>query len=373
MSSRPVFRLHPRHLLVVLTIVATLAACASRPATGAAAPQSEPRATALQDDGVDVARAEAAQPQAASHPTTDDAGVAATDTQATTAPDAIGIDASPGAAPPPADPASTPTEAELDYAAIYGPPPYDPVADPTLPAPAQLPSSYDPWEPLNRKVHAFNNVVDRAIARPLARGYVNVVPRPVRLGVSNFFSNLGQPLTALNALLQGKPGRSGQALGRFLMNSTLGIAGIFDPATDAGLPRRTEDFGQTLGVWGWRNSRYVELPLFGPRTVRDVFGLAGDVPLSPIRQIDEDKVRFGLQGVQLVDIRAQLLSLDSLREGAVDEYALTRDSWLQRRNFQINDGHRPSEDEDLPDYLLEEELNPTVPVDAMPVAIPPSG
>ena len=236
-----------------------------------------------------------------------------------------------------------------------------------------MPRSYDPWEKWNRKVHTFNNAVDRTIARPLARGYVKVVPRPVRLGVGNFFSNLGEPITALNSLLQGKPKQAGQSLGRFLLNSTLGIGGIFDPASDAKLPRKNEDFGQTLGVWGWKRSRYVELPLFGPRTIRDVFGLIGDAPLSPIRQVEDDKTRFFLQGLQLVDVRAQLLSIDALREGAVDEYALFRDSWLQRRNYQIGEDRKKSDDENLPDYLLEEEENPTVPMDAMPVIVPTPG
>src|SRR5690606_32975576 len=129
--------------------------------------------------------------------------------------------------------ASEPTQAELDYAAIYGTQPYDPVADPTLPEPAQLPESYDPWEPLNRRVHRFNNVVDKYVASPLAHAYADVVPRPVRLGVRNFFSNLGQPVNALNSLLQGKPKEAGQALARFVINATLGIGGIFDPASDA--------------------------------------------------------------------------------------------------------------------------------------------
>lgn len=277
------------------------------------------------------------------------------------------------AAVPEAAPAGGETAAEDDFAAIYGQDEYNPVADPNLPPGVEMPKSYDPWEKFNRKVHTFNNAVDRTIARPLARGYVKVVPRPVRLGVGNFFSNLGEPITALNSLLQGKPKQAGQSLGRFLLNSTLGIAGIFDPATDAKLPRKNEDFGQTLGVWGWKRSRYVELPLFGPRTIRDVFGLIGDAPLSPIRQVEDDKTRFFLQGLQLVDVRAQLLSIDSLREGAVDEYALFRDSWLQRRNYQIGEDRKKSDDENLPDYLMEEEENPTVPMDAMPVIVPTPG
>lgn len=257
--------------------------------------------------------------------------------------------------------------AEQDFATLYGQAPYDPVADPTLPAPAQLPQSYDPWEPLNRRVHAFNNVVDRSIAKPLAKAYVKVVPRPVRLGVSNFFHNLGQPVSALNALLQGKFKQSAQSLGRFLLNSTLGIGGIFDPASDARLPNKSEDFGQTLGVWGWKTSRYVELPLFGPRTVRDSFGLVGDGQLSPIRQVEDDKTRVFLQGLQLVDVRTQLFAVDGMREGAIDDYALVRDAWLQRRNYQIFGDSEQYEDESLPDYLREEGTNPTVPADAMPI------
>ena len=260
----------------------------------------------------------------------------------------------------------TPTDAEYDFEALYGNA-YNPVADPNLPPSAEMPRTYDPWERYNRAMHVINNAVDRSIARPLARFYVAVAPRPVRLGVSNFFSNLGQPVTAVNALLQGRPEQAGQALGRFVLNTTLGIGGVFDPASDAQLDRPSEDFGQTLGVWGWANSRYVELPLFGPRTVRDVIGMVGDAPLSPLRQVEADKLRIPLQGLQLVDVRTQLLSTDSLREGVVDDYALVRDAWLQRRNFQIH-GDRMNEDADasLPDYLRDDD-NPLVPASAMPV------
>jgi phospholipid-binding lipoprotein MlaA len=274
-----------------------------------------------------------------------------------------------GAAP--ATDASAPTQAERDYAALYGDPaqdPYDPVFDPTLPAPAELPASYDPWEKFNRRVHRFNNAVDRTVAKPLAKAYVAVVPRPVRLGVGNFFNNLGQPLSAVNGLLQGKPKQAGQSFARFAVNSTLGLAGVFDPATRFNIPNRSEDFGQTLGVWGWKKSRYLELPLFGPRTVRDVFGLIGDGRMAPLQYLEEDKARVFLQGLQLVDTRTQLMALDSLREGAADEYALFRDGWMQRRNYQINEDSREDRDadQDLPDYLRDDVDNPTVPVDVMP-------
>jgi|GEM_PF-95918 phospholipid-binding lipoprotein MlaA len=275
-------------------------------------------------------------------------------------------------APPPAA-AEQPTQAEKDYEAIYGTEEYNPVADSTLPQPAQLPVSYDPWEKWNRKVHTFNNGVDHHVAKPLAKAYVAVVPRTARLGVSNFFNNLSQPVSALNALLQGRPKQAAQSLGRFALNTTLGIGGLFDPATDAHLPNHGEDFGQTLGVWGWKRSRYVELPLFGPRTLRDVLGMVGDAPLAPLPQIEEDKVRVFLQGLQLVDIRTQLFAVDSMREGATDDYTLVRDAWLQRRNYQITGDRETTKEEqdELPDYLREDNTtDPNVPVDAMPVPPP---
>lgn len=252
-----------------------------------------------------------------------------------------------------------PTEAEEDFAALYGTP-----ADA---GPGARPA-YDPWEPMNRRIHAFNNVVDRTVARPVARAYVKVVPEPVRLGVGNFFDNLASPVTFLNQLLQGRPRDAVQTLGRFVVNTTLGIGGIFDPASDLKMKRRNEDFGQTLGIWGWRQSRYVELPFFGPRTVRDVFGLAGDMPLSATRQVERDRYRFALQGAQLVDRRAALLAIDSMRENAVDEYAMIRDAWMQRRQYQIESDRRGVREgqDDLPEYLRDER-DPTVPVDAMPI------
>ncbi|MBH1543568.1 VacJ family lipoprotein [Stenotrophomonas maltophilia] len=222
-------------------------------------------------------------------------------------------------------------------------------------------AAYDPWEPFNRKVHTFNNAVDRGVARPLATAYTHVVPRFARTGISNFFSNLRAPVTITNQLLQGRGADAWDSLGRFLMNSTLGIGGLFDPASKAMVPRRNEDFGQTLGAWGWRRSRYVELPFFGPRTVRDVFGLAGDIPLSPIRRVEEDKIRIGLQGLQLVDTRAQLLAIDDLRDTAVDKYALVRDAWMQRRNYQIENDLRSKRDRGHDD------ANSPIPVDAMPM------
>ncbi|WP_425603287.1 MlaA family lipoprotein [Luteimonas endophytica] len=359
-----------RHVSTALLLALLLAGCAGGREQTRAAPPADPGTPAPADaapgsgaSAVPAAgstRADAASAAGATSPADGAAPGAAPATAETTAPGSIAAGDQAAAALPP-------TQAELDHAAIYGEPVYDPIADPTLPDPARLPGAYDPWEPFNRRMHRFNNAIDRAIAKPLATAYVKVVPRPVRLGVSNFFGNLGQPVSALNALLQGKPKQAGQALGRFVVNSTLGIGGLFDPASDANLANRSEDFGQTLGVWGWERSRYLELPLFGPRTVRDVFGLAGDAPLSPTRQLNDDRTRIFLQGLQLVDVRTQLMAVDRMREGATDEYALVRDAWMQRRQYQIFGDREGDDDELLPDYLLDDEANPTVPVDAMPV------
>ncbi|QWP79284.1 VacJ family lipoprotein [Lysobacter sp. K5869] len=351
---------------------AALAAAAAAHA-GAAGPSASEAATAPVQ--TDSARALASAGVAPA----DVAAADAPSAEAQPAPDAHAldyavaqVDPTAAAAPPPAEPAATDdprTDAERDFDALYGNPQaeYNPVADPTLPAPANVPGGFDPWEKYNRKMHRFNNAVDRGVAKPLARAYTKVVPRPVRLGVSNFFNNLGQPVSMVNALLQGKPKQAAQSLGRFALNTTLGIGGIFDPATAAKLPNRSEDFGQTLGVWGWKRSRYLELPFFGPRTVRDAFGAVGDAPLSPLRRIERDRIRIGLQGLQLVDIRAQLLPLDNLREGAEDEYALVRDSWMQRRDYQIfGDRLEKNGETQLPDYL-QDDSNPSVPANAMPV------
>ena len=261
-------------------------------------------------------------------------------------------------------------EADADYALIYGVPqqePYNPVADPTLPDPAQIAEVWDPWEKYNRKVHTFNKVLDDRIAKPVAKTYVKVVPRPARLGVNNFFNNLRLPVSAVNSLLQGKPGNAARNIARFAINTTLGIGGLIDAAADANLTERTEDFGQTLGTWGWQRSRYVELPFFGPRTLRDTLGMVADAPLSPVRHMNDRNLRIGLQGLSLVDVRSELLGLDGLTEGVEDEYKLIRDTWSRRRMYQINSDRRNAkDDENLPEYLREDR-NPQTPVDVIPV------
>lgn len=203
------------------------------------------------------------------------------------------------------------------------------------PADPQAPVD-DPWEGFNRHVHGFNNTADQLVFRPLAVGYDTVAPAPVKAGVSRFFANLGMPATAVNQALQGRPRHAAQSLGRFAVNFTVGIGGVFDPATHFGVPQHSpQDFGQTLATWGWSESRYLVLPLFGPRTLRDTVAIVGDQPLSPLGQVQSRVAAAGLQMMEVVDGRARMLPLDKFRRDAFDDYLLVRDAWAQRRKQQI--------------------------------------
>lgn len=212
------------------------------------------------------------------------------------------------------------------------------------PADPQAPVD-DPWEGFNRHVHGFNNTADQLVFRPLAVGYDTVAPAPVKAGVSRFFANLGMPATAVNQALQGRPRHAAQSLGRFAVNFTVGIGGVFDPATHFGVPQHApQDFGQTLATWGWSESRYLVLPLFGPRTLRDTVAIVGDQPLSPLGQVQSSVAAAGLQMMEVVDGRARMLPLDKFRRDAFDDYLLVRDAWAQRRKRQIQQDAHNSQD-----------------------------
>ena len=222
----------------------------------------------------------------------------------------------------------------------------------TAPKPHYGLAPEDPWERFNRGMFAFNDTVDRIALRPVAKGYTVVMPRTLRTGVSNFFTNLQQPITGLNLLLQGHPGQAGSALGRFALNAFLGLGGILDPATDVGIPLRDRGFGQTLAKWGWMDSRYLVLPLFGPSTVRDGIGKGANTAVSPVnwlarREGAELSILYGL------DARASVLPYESMMEGAADRYLLIRDAYLQRRRCQIIDCSGEMPDYLLPDYEFE--------------------
>lgn len=204
----------------------------------------------------------------------------------------------------------------------------------------------DPYEGFNRRMYAVHETLDAALLKPVATGYDRAVPLPVKAGAGNFFSNIGEAWTGANNLLQGKPGDAGGDLARLLVNSTLGIFGLFDVASELGLEKHDEDFGQTLAVWGVGSGGYLFWPLIGPRTVRDTAGFAADVMVDPVGHLDSIRVRNSLRAVRLVDVRAGLLPADKVvDEAALDKYAYIRDAYLQRRNNQIYDGRPPRHDD----------------------------
>ncbi|MFL0797243.1 MAG: VacJ family lipoprotein [Cellvibrionaceae bacterium] len=195
----------------------------------------------------------------------------------------------------------------------------------------------DPWETFNRKVFKFNDVSDRYVLKPLTKGYKYITPDPIETGVSNAFSNLGEPVSLLNSLLQGKVKQSGLTLSRFVVNSTLGIAGLFDVATKMGIDAGDgEDFGQTLAVWGVPSGPYIVVPFLGPSTLRDGSGMAVDSQLGLLEQIDHVPTRNQVYGLRLLDIRSSLLEAEKLMSG--DRYSFMRDAYLDRREFLVNDG-----------------------------------
>jgi phospholipid-binding lipoprotein MlaA len=201
----------------------------------------------------------------------------------------------------------------------------------------------DPWESWNRGVYRVNDKLDRAVAKPVARTYVRFVPHPIRIGVTNFFDNLHTTTVMFNDALQGKFGAAANDLGRFLLNSTLGLGGVLDPATPAGLDKNNEDFGQTLGHWGVHPGPFVELPLLGPSDLRDAPARVVDAYTNPHEYIRNTAIKWGLYGAYLVDERASLLSLDDTLQHTYDPYAFVRDAYLQRRAYLVSDGKTSDE------------------------------
>jgi phospholipid-binding lipoprotein MlaA len=219
------------------------------------------------------------------------------------------------------------------------------------------PDPRDPWERMNRATHKFNDGIDRAIAKPAARAYRKVVPRIARTGVSNFFSNLEQPTVLLNDLLQGKLRPAGNDAARFLLNTTLGLGGLFDPASPAGFDRNDEDFGQTLGKWGVGPGPYLVLPFLGPATFRDGFGNVVDQFSEPDSYVKDDKVLWSSKVLGLLEQREQLLDLEPALARTFDKYAFIRNAYLQRRAYLVSDGAVAEEEAPPPeDEFSEEEL-----------------
>ncbi|MEE4662269.1 MAG: VacJ family lipoprotein, partial [Halieaceae bacterium] len=202
----------------------------------------------------------------------------------------------------------------------------------------------DPWESYNRKVHAFNTTVDRCCLRPVARGYNTITPGPVKDGVANFFRNIDWPVTFLNQLLQGKIRESGVSTGRFVLNTTFGVLGLFDPASGLDIPQYDEDFGQTLAAYGWEDSRYFVFPILGPSTLRDTLGQGFYGYFHPVSYMIREHDDYRPLIVDVVQVRASFLPRDAELEDAYDPYVLLRDVYLQNRRFEIYDGAPPLED-----------------------------
>ena len=197
----------------------------------------------------------------------------------------------------------------------------------------------DPFERYNRAMFSFNKTVDDKVLKPVATGYVDVIPDLVRTAISNFFGNIGDVWTAVNNYLQGKPRDGTNDLARVVLNSTFGIVGLIDVATPAGLVQHEEDFGQTLGVWGVKSGPYLILPILGASTVRDGLARPLDLYADPITQINGAGVENSLRALRLVDDRATLLySTRMMEDAALDPYLFVRDAYLQRRESRVRDG-----------------------------------
>lgn len=216
-------------------------------------------------------------------------------------------------------------------------------------------SAADPWERVNRPIFAFNDGLDRVILRPIAKGYEFIFPSFVRTGVSNFFDNLGTPLVGINNALQGKGAAAGSDLGRFLLNSTAGIGGLFDVATAAGLEKHDEDFGQTFAVWGVPSGPYLTVPLFGPSTLRDAIATPLNIAANPLTYYDDTSVRDKLGVLGLIDLRHRLFAAEELIKESPDKYVTFRESYLQRREYLIYDGDPPIDDDFYDDFIEDDE------------------
>ena len=217
--------------------------------------------------------------------------------------------------------------------------------------------SYDPWEPVNRKVFVFNDTLDTYLLKPIAKGYDVVTPKPVKTGVSNFFGNLDDMGSFVNSVLQLEFRKSLQILARVINNTVFGLGGLFDVATPMGNPKISEDFGKTLAHYGVKSGPFVVLPFFGPSTVRDGFGRAVDMQVSaPLHYVRDDKVYWSLTGVNVVQSRAKLLSLEKTMDAAgSDKYLLMRDAWLQYRFGQVTGELRSKGEQEALDDVFRQE------------------
>lgn len=219
---------------------------------------------------------------------------------------------------------------------------------------------YDPLEGMNRKTYAFNKAVDQTLYRPVAAGYKAIMPKPAEDGVSNAMRNLREPWVFVNDILQLKFGRAGKTLSRFVINSTLGIGGLFKVSDDMGIAHHSEDFGQTLAVWGWEDSPYFIIPFVGPSSAADFTGFATSFFADPVTigigKLDEKGMNLARTGIDALDARVRLHEATNSTYEDPDGYVLMRSAYLQNRRFQIYDGNPPSADDDIFDDLEDEDF-----------------
>ena len=217
-------------------------------------------------------------------------------------------------------------------------------------APKDLRSPADPWEPLNRNISGFNNGLDKVTLKPIAKVYQVIIPQFIRTGIGNFSANLRTPLNAINHLLQGKGKDSLSESGRFLANSTFGLGGILDVATDMGLEQKNEDFGQTFATWGVPAGPYVVVPILGPRMLRDAFSIPLNFAADPLWYYKNSSVRDKIYFARLIDVRERLFTAEQLLEGSTDRYISVREAYIQHREYEIYDGDPPIDEDFYDDF-----------------------
>lgn len=201
----------------------------------------------------------------------------------------------------------------------------------------------DPWEPMNRRIYQFNDAVDTVALKPAAELYVQVLPSVVRTGVSNFLGNLGDVWSMANSAMQLKGQDTVETFMRINVNTFIGLAGILDVASEMGIEKRREDFGQTLGYWGVQPGPYLMLPLFGPSTLRDALAFPVDMQGNVTQRLTDQSTRNALLATRLVDVRSGLLkTVDAIKAASLDPYSFVRDAYLQKRQNDIYDGNPPS-------------------------------
>jgi len=212
---------------------------------------------------------------------------------------------------------------------------------------AATPSRVDPLEPFNRAMFEVNDVAEKVVIKPVVSAYTTVIPSPVRTAVSNVFGNIEDLFSAVNGLLQGKTDKAGNDLGRVMVNTLWGLGGLIDVATDAGIERGNEDFGQTFGFWGLGQGPYLFIPFFGPTTIRDGSGFLIRVAAGPVGFIPDVPVRNSLYGVGYVDLQAQAKEARAVVDtAALDRYRFIRNAYLQKRRYDVFDGEPPPQKEE---------------------------